>query len=76
MRSVISSPHAAPAASVRRAAVLLGGCDGYAAGTTGIVHGHRDGCAVFSPDHPEAVARWATPRKALLVPAPLVLVTD
>ena len=58
----------------RGAAVLTSGCDGYAAGTTGRVLGRRDGCAVFAPDHPERVARWASPRAQVLVPESLLAV--
>jgi hypothetical protein len=69
------SPPAPPEIVVRRvAAVLTGGCDGYAAGTTGEVVGTRDGCVVFAPDAPETVARWARPRTSLLVP-PAFIVT-
>jgi hypothetical protein len=71
-------PPVAPAAvttpAVRRvAAVLTAGCDGYAAGTTGEIVAHRDGCLVFAPDVPERVARWATPRATLLVPPSFVV---
>jgi hypothetical protein len=62
------------ARSPRTAAVLVGGCDGYPAGTTGEVVGDRDGCFVFAPDRPAEVARWAVPRSALLVPHALVVV--
>jgi hypothetical protein len=55
-------------------AVLTGGCDGYAAGTTGTVQGFRQGCAVFVPDHPERVARWARRRTSVLVPPGLLAV--
>lgn len=64
----------APPAARRRSAVLTGGCDGYPAGTAGAIAGHRQGCAVFVPDHPEQVARWARPRTSLLVPHTLVAV--
>jgi hypothetical protein len=57
----------------RVAAVLTGGCDGYAAGTTGEILGRRDGCLVFAPDRPEEVARWARPRPSLLVPPSFVV---
>jgi hypothetical protein len=57
----------------RRAAVLTAGCDGYRAGTTGVVAGDHDGCVVFAPDRPEDVARWATARSTLLVPPSMVL---
>jgi hypothetical protein len=50
------------------AAILTAGCDGYRAGTTGRVHGHRQGCLEFAPDAPDEVARWARPRTSLLVP--------
>jgi hypothetical protein len=66
-------PEVAPAVSRRVAAVLTGGCDGYAAGTTGAVIGTRDGCVVFAPDAPETVARWARPRTSLLVPPAFVV---
>jgi hypothetical protein len=69
-----AAPEASPFASPGRvAAVLTGGCDGYAAGTTGAVIGARDGCLVFAPDAPERVARWAHPRPALLVPRSFVV---
>jgi hypothetical protein len=69
--SVLIAP-SAPALA-RATAVLTNGCDGYAAGTTGIVLGERDGCVVFAPHHPERVARWAQPRGALLVPPSFVV---
>ena len=53
-------------------AILTSACDGYRAGTTGSVVGEHDGCVVFAPDAPEEVARWATPRPALLVPPAFV----
>lgn len=53
-------------------AVLVKGCDGYAKGTTGTVVGARQGCLEFVPDDPAAVARWATPRRSLLVPPSFV----
>ncbi len=51
---------------------LVAGCDGYAAGTTGTVIGTHEGCAVFVPDRPERVARWAVPRTRLIVPRSFV----
>ena len=60
--------------SRRGVAVLVGGCDGYPAGTTGVVTDRREGCAVFVPDDPERVARWAHPRSQIMVPDPLVAV--
>ena len=66
-------PEIAPAPS-RVAAVLTAGCEGYAAGTHGEVRGVRQGCFMFAPDHPETVARWASPREIVLVP-PGLLVT-
>jgi hypothetical protein len=59
-------------AQLAAAAILTGGCDGYRAGTTGQVHGRRQGCVVFLPDEPEDVARWARPRSSLLVPPAFV----
>jgi len=73
MPALASAPASAPART-RVAAVLVGGCDGYPAGTTGEVLGARDGCVIFAPDRPEDVARWATARRSLLVPPSLVLV--
>lgn len=67
----------APTVAPRRvAAVLVGGCDGYPAGTTGEVLGERDGCVVFAPFEPDRVARWAHPVPTLLVPPALVVVSD
>ena len=63
----LSAPHR------RNAAVLTAGCDGYRAGTTGTIVGRRDGCVVFAPDDPQTVARWATARRTLLVPAGFVV---
>ena len=73
MPAITAAP-VVPARSARTAAVLVGGCDGYPAGTTGEVLGERDGCFVFAPDRPAEVARWAVPRSALLVPHALVVV--
>ena len=76
MATLITSAPAVPAAAPqtrRHTAVLTAGCDGYAAGTTGVVLGHREGCVVFAPDRPAEVARWATPRSEVLVPAQMVL---
>jgi len=56
------------------AAVLTGACEGYSAGTTGLIAGSAQGCLVFAPDEPSRVARWARPRVTLLVPAALVAV--
>jgi hypothetical protein len=61
------SPSVSPAP-----AVLTSPCEGYAAGTTGRVAGEHQGCLVFAPDEPAAVARWARPRSSLVVPAPLI----
>jgi hypothetical protein len=55
-------------------AVLRAACDGYAAGATGVIAGIHQGCLVFTPDKPEAVARWAQPRTSLIVPAGFVAV--
>ena len=57
----------------RVAAVLTAGCDGYPAGTTGEVLGHRQGCVEFAPDAHARVARWARPRTRMLVPLSFVL---
>ena len=57
---------------VEPSAVLVMACDGYAKGTTGTVTGHRQGCLVFVPHDSGAVARWATPRRSLLVPPSFV----
>jgi hypothetical protein len=64
-------PAAAPMA-LKPSAVLVKGCDGYPSGTTGTVTGERQGCLVFVPDESAAVARWATPRRSLLVPPSFV----
>ena len=69
----VAAPPAPAAPRTRLAAVLVGGCDGYAAGTIGEVLGARDGCVIFAPDRPQDVARWATARTSLLVPPALVL---
>ena len=53
-------------------AFLRAGCDGYAAGATGVIAGTHQGSIVFTPDDPSAVARWAQRRTNLLVPAALV----
>lgn len=73
MASLVTAPQALDAPRRRGVAVLTGGCDGYPAGTTGTISGGRDGCLVFAPDRPEAVARWAQPRRELLVPPALVV---
>ena len=57
---------------VKPSAVLVMSCEGYGKGTTGVVTGRHQGCLVFTPDDSAAVARWATPRSALLVPPPFV----
>jgi hypothetical protein len=67
---VPSGPLPAPLAYA--AAVLTGACDGYPAGTTGLIAGSAQGCLVFAPDEPGDVARWARPRATMLVPAALV----
>jgi hypothetical protein len=54
------------------AAVLTGNCEGYAAGTTGLIAGAKQGCLVFAPDEPSRVARWARPRATVLVPVALI----
>ena len=69
-RAALGAPPIRPA---RRAAVLTAGCDGYAAGATGAILGTHDGCLIFAPDKPDAVARWARPRTTLLVPPSFVL---
>ncbi len=56
------------------AAVLTRSCEGYAAGTTGLIAGANQGCLVFAPDEPGRVARWARPRATLLVPAALIAI--
>lgn len=60
------------AIQIEPAAVLSHACDGYAKGTTGTVSGERQGCLVFTPDHPAVIARWATPRTTVLVPPSFV----
>ena len=54
------------------AAVLTRNCEGYPAGTTGLIAGSKQGCLVFAPDEPTTVARWARPRATMLVPAALI----
>ena len=55
------------------AAVLTRNCEGYPAGTTGLIAGSKQGCLVFAPDPARrSVARWARPRVTLLVPAALI----
>jgi hypothetical protein len=54
------------------AAVLTRNCEGYPAGTTGLIAGAKQGCLVFAPNEPTAVARWARPRVTMLVPAALI----
>jgi len=63
-------PSATPLADA--AAVLTRNCEGYPAGTTGLIAGSKQGCLVFTPDEPTMVARWARPRATLLVPAALI----
>ena len=60
------------AIEVEPSAVLTMACDGYAKGTTGTVVGERQGCVEFEPHDPARVARWATPRRTLLVPPSFV----
>ena len=73
MAVVAALPSVRPApVSVEPSAVLVKACDGYAPGTTGTVEGERQGCLVFVPDDGAAVARWATPRRSLLVPPSFV----
>ena len=68
-------PSPSPTPSLPRApAVLTGNCEGYAAGTTGLIAGAAQGCLLFAPDEPGRVARWARPRATLLVPAALVAI--
>jgi hypothetical protein len=77
MTVVASRPETAAAPiPVEPSAVLVAPCDGYAAGTTGTVIGHHQGCAVFVPDRPNDVARWAQPRTSLLVPESFVATID
>jgi hypothetical protein len=57
---------------VTPSAVLVMSCEGYGKGTTGTVTGRRQGCLVFTPHDPAAVARWASPRRELLVPPSFV----
>jgi hypothetical protein len=56
------------------AAVLTRNCEGYPAGTTGLIAGSKQGCLVFAPDEPNRVARWASPRATLLVPVALIAI--
>ena len=67
----LPSVRPAPVA-IEPSAVLVKGCDGYAPGTVGTVEGRRQGCVVFVPDESAPVARWATPRRSLLVPPSFV----
>ena len=53
-------------------AVSSRNCEGYPAGTTGLIAGSKQGCLAFAPDEPSRVARWARPRATLLVPAALI----
>ena len=66
------SPSSTPLAYA--AAVLTRNCEGYPAGTTGLIAGSKQGCLVFAPDEPARVARWARPRATLLVPAALIAI--
>jgi hypothetical protein len=71
--AVADLPVARPAAIASEpSAVLVKACDGYPQGTTGSVIGHRQGCIEFVPHDSGAVARWATPRRSLLVPPSFV----
>ena len=72
----LAAPPAPAPTRHRVAAVLVGGCDGYPAGTTGEVLGHHDGCVLFAPDSPEHVARWSHAVPSVLVPPALVVVAD
>jgi len=69
---VPSFPSATPLAYA--AAVLTRNCEGYPAGTTGLIAGSKQGCLVFAPDEPSRVARWARPRVTLLVPTALIAI--
>jgi hypothetical protein len=74
---ILASPAPAlTAPTTLSTAVLTGGCDGYAAGTTGRITGRRQGCLVFVPDAPEQVARWSRPRAELLVPPSFAVTLD
>ena len=44
--------------------------------TTGTVTGRHQGCLVFVPDRHAAVARWARPRRTLLVPPSFLATID
>ena len=55
-------------------AVLTRACEGYPAGTTGLIAGSKQGCLVFAPDEPSRVARWARPRVTLLVPTAMIAI--
>ena len=61
---------------VEPSAVLVMSCEGYGKGTTGLIAGRRQGCLVFIPDDPSAVARWARPRRTVLVPPSFVASID
>lgn len=61
---------------VEPSAVLVMSCEGYGKGTTGTVTGRHQGCLVFVPDENTTVARWARPRRALLVPPSFVAAID
>lgn len=58
--------------SLGTSAVLVQPCDGYPRGTTGRLLERHHGCVVIAPDRPESVARWATPRTRLTVPASFI----
>ena len=71
--AVAELPRIHPVAiEIEPSAVLVMACDGYPKGTTGAVVGIRQGCVEFAPHDPAAVARWATPRRSLLVPQSFV----
>ena len=70
---MVSSP-ASTTSLAYASAELTGNCEGYPAGTTGLIAGSAQGCLVFAPDEPGRVARWARPRMTLLVPSPLVAI--
>ena len=76
MPALAARPAAASSLPTRTTAVLVSGCDGYPAGTTGAVRGERGGCVVFAPHHPERVAAWARPVHELVVPPALLVIAD
>ena len=61
---------------VKPSAVLVMSCEGYRKGTTGRIAGRRQGCLVFVPDDAAPVARWARPRRTLLVPPSFIAAID